>query len=410
MNKLNEMTISEFTDVFNYLLDNNKNLQEQGLTPIAIGIEGAAGIGKTSLIQQVAEKRGMTLCKLNLSQLEEVGDLVGFPQREVLLQWKSKEGTTKTKWWPENLLSKVPANVTVTNQTRMGYAVPAWLPREENPNGTILALDDYTRANALFMQATMELINEGKYISWSLPKNTTICLTTNPDDGEFSVQSLDSAQKTRFINFNLKLSVNDWASWAEFNNVDSRAINFCLLYGDEIFKKHNNIQTINPRAYTTFCKAISGIKDWEDDKSLALILNISKGCFLNDSDNVVGTLFTTFIAQRLDQLVQPKDMLMQKWDTVEPKIYGCVHEGDRFKPEIASILAIRLLNYILFYFSQKGVKESVVEDRLLEFINNDRKLFSDDLLFHIIKTVIQKYPARTNKLLLNADIRNKVIV
>ena len=410
MDNLNEMTISEFTDVLNYLLDNNKKLQEGGLTPIAIGIEGAAGIGKTSLIQQVAEKRGMTLCKLNLSQLEEVGDMVGFPQKEVLLQWTAKDGTQKTKWWPENLLSKVPVNVTVTNKTRMGYAPPAWLPNEDNPNGTILALDDYTRANQLFMQATMELINEGKYISWNLPKNTTVVLTTNPDDGEFSVQALDPAQKTRFVNFNLKLDINDWASWAEFNQVDSRAINFCLLYGEEIFKKHNGVQTINPRAYTTFCKAISGIANWEEEKSLALILNISKGCFLNDSDNIVGTLFTTFIAQRLDKLIQPKDMLMQKWETVEPRIFSCVHDADRFKPEIASILAIRLLNYILFYFSQKGVKESIVQDRLLDFVNNDRKLFSDDLLFHIIKTVISKYPARTNKLLLNADIRNKVII
>ena len=264
------------------------------------------------------------------------------------------------------------------------------------------------------MQATMELINEGKYISWNLPKNTTVVLTTNPDDGEFSVQALDPAQKTRFVNFNLKLDVNDWASWAEFHQVDSRAINFCLLYGAEIFKKHNGVQSINPRAYTTFCKAISGIPNWEDEKSLALILNISKGCFLNDSDNVVGTLFTTFIAQRLDKLVQPQDMLLQKWETVEPKIHNCVYElsGDyiKYKPEIASILAIRLLNYIIYYFSQKGVKESVVQERLLEFVNNKRKLFSDDLLFHIIKTVISKYPARTNKLLLNADIRNKVII
>ena len=164
MANLNEMTISEFTNVFNYLLDNNKTLQENGLTPIAIGLEGQAGIGKTSVIQQIAEKRGMTLCKLNLSQLEEVGDMVGFPQKEVMLQWTSKDGTQKTKWWPENLLSKVPVNVTVTNKTRMGYAPPAWLPNEDNPNGTILALDDYTRANQLFMQATMELINEGKYI------------------------------------------------------------------------------------------------------------------------------------------------------------------------------------------------------------------------------------------------------
>jgi hypothetical protein len=113
---------------------------------------------------------------------------------------------------------------------------------------------------------------------------------------------------------------------------------------------------------------------------------------------------------KLDKLVAPKDMLMQKWETVEPKIYDCVYNRDFHRTEIASILAIRLLNYILFYFSQKGNKGDVVQDRLLDFINNPRKLFSDDLLFHIIKTVISKYPARTNKLLLNADIRNKVII
>lgn len=410
MANLNEMTISEFTGVFNYLLDNNKQLHEKGLTPIAIGIEGEAGIGKTSLIQQIAKQRGMTLCKLNLSQLEEVGDLCGFPIKEVLLTWKTSQGESRSRWWPESRLSRVPEGVSITSQTRMSYAPPAWLPTEDNPNGCILILDDYTRGNQLFMQATMELINEGKYISWSLPKNTTICLTTNPDDGNFSVQSLDNAQKTRFINFNIKLSVNDWASWAEFNQIDSRAINFCLLYGEEIFKKHNGVQTINPRAYTTFCKAISGIKNWNDDNSLALILNISKGCFLNDKDNVVGTLFTTFIAQKLDKLVNPEDMLKQKWETVEPRIHDCVYENGKFKAEIASILALRLLNYILFYFSQTGVKQDIVQDRLLDFIDNPHKLFSDDLLFHIIKTVIGKYPAKTTKLLINSKIRSKVIV
>ena len=409
MANLNEMTISEFTGVFNYLLDNNKTLEEKGLTPIAVGLEGEAGIGKTAVVEQVAKKRGMTYCKINLSQLEEVGDLVGFPMKEILLQWKTKEGQSKTRWWPESLLDKVPQGVQVTSTTRMGYAPPAWVPREENPNGVIICLDDFSRANPLFMQATMELINTASYISWKLPKNTNIVLTSNPDDGEYSVSSLDNAQKTRFVNFNLKLNVEDWASWAEFNQIDSRCINFELLYGDEIFKKHNNVQTINPRAYTTFCKAISGINDWNDDKALALILNISKGCFLNDKDNVVGNLFTTFISMKLDKLIAPKDMLMQKWETVEPKIHDCVYEGERMKTEIASILAIRLLNYIMFYFSQNGAKQSIVEDRLLDFIENPRKLFSDDLLFHVIKTIIGKYPGKTTKLLINSKIRSKVM-
>lgn len=410
MANLNEMTIGEFTGVFNYLLDNNKALQDSGLSPIAIGLEGEAGIGKTTVVEDIAKKRGMSFCKLNLSQLEEVGDIVGFPMKEVLLRYKNKQGEIVQRWWPESLLSKVPANVEVTAQTRMGYAPPAWLPKKENPNGCILLLDDYTRANPLFMQATMELINTASYVSWKLPKNTSIVITSNPDDGSYSVSALDNAQKTRFVNFNLKLNVEDWASWAEFNKIDSRCINFELLYGEEIFKKHNGVQTINPRAYTTFCKAISGIKDWNDEKSLALILNISKGCFLNDSDNIVGNLFTTFISMKLDKLVSPKDMLMQKWETVEPKIYDCVYDGDRMKTEIASILALRLLNHIMFYFSQPGVKESVVQDRLLDFIENPRKLLSDDLLFHIIKTVVGKYPSRTGKLMLNSKIRAKVVV
>ena len=401
----NEMTLNEFSEILNYMLDNNKRLVEDGKTPVAIGLEGAAGIGKTSLIQEIAEKRGMTLCKLNLAQLEEVGDLTGFPVKEVLVETDNGD-----EWFPENLINKLTPDVTITNHVRMAYATPSWLPTEENPNGTMLLLDDYTRASQLFMQATMELINEGKYISWSLPKNTTIILTSNPDDGEYQVSSLDSAQLTRFVNFSVKLNVEDWASWAEFNKVDSRCINFGLQYGDEIFKKHGQIQTINPRSYTTFCKAISGIKDWQDPKSLELILNISKGCFLKDNNNVVGSLFTTFVANKLDRLITPKVMLVESWEKVEPQIFNCVYDKDNLRTDIASILATRLLNYIIVYFSQQGYKESIVNDRLIEIVENKRKLFSDDLLFHVIKTLIAKFPKQTGKLLLNPIIRKKVIM
>ena len=145
MANLNELTIGEFTGVLNYLLDNNKQLEEKGLTPIAIGIEGEAGIGKTMVVEETAENRGMTFCKINLAQLEEVGDLCGMPIKEVMLQWKTKEGEIKTRWWPESNLNKVPQGVTVTSNVRTSYAPPAWLPREENDKGCIVLLDDYTR-------------------------------------------------------------------------------------------------------------------------------------------------------------------------------------------------------------------------------------------------------------------------
>ena len=407
----NEMTLNEFKEVFSYLLDNNKHLEDSNLRPIAVGVEGEAGIGKTTLIEDIAKERGMTLCKVNLAQLEEIGDLVGMPMKECEVAWIENGQVKDKRWMPESQTKNLDLRLKLTGRVRMSYAPPAWLPVDENPNGTIVFLDDYTRANSMFMQASMEIINTASYISWKLPKYTSIVLSSNPDDGQFSVTSLDNAQKTRFINFNLKLNIEDWAKWAEEAEIDGRAINFELLYGDEIFKKHNNVQTVNPRSYTTFCKAISGLKDWNKPETLALILQISKGCFLNDKDNIIGNLFTTFIANKLDRLIQPKDMIELKWDTLEPKMKNCVYDNGQFRPEIASVLTIRFMNYVLHLFGTKGgIKESVVYDRILEIVENDEMLFSEDLIFHLVKSLVTKYPGRTGKLLMNAKIRNKIVL
>ena len=407
----NEMTLNEFKEVFTYLLDNNKQLEDKGLRPIAVGLEGEAGVGKTSIIEEIATERGMTMVKVNLAQLEEIGDLVGLPIKEYEVAWIDNGNIKDKRWMSENQTKNLDSRLKLTGRIRMAYAPPAWLPTEDNPNGIIVLLDDYTRANSMFMQATMEIINTASYISWNLPKYTSIVLTSNPDDGQFSVTSLDNAQKTRFINFNVKLNIEEWAKWAEEAEIDGRAINFELLYGNEIFKKHNGVQTVNPRSYTTFCKAISGLKDWNKPETLALILQISKGCFLNDKDNIIGNLFTTFIANKLDKLIQPKDMIELKWETLEPKMRECVYDNGNFRPDVASILTIRLMNYILYLFSIKGaIKENVVYDRILEIVNNDEMLFSEDLIFHLVKTLITKYPGRTGKLLMNATIRNKVVL
>ena len=407
----NEMTLNEFKEVFTYLLDNNKQLEDKGLRPIAVGLEGEAGVGKTSIIEEIATERGMTMVKVNLAQLEEIGDLVGLPIKEYEVAWIDNGNIKDKRWMSENQTKNLDSRLKLTGRVRMAYAPPAWLPTEDNPNGIIVLLDDYTRANSMFIQATMEIINTAQYISWHLPKYTSIVLTSNPDDGQFSVTSLDNAQKTRFINFNVKLNIEEWAKWAEEAEIDGRAINFELLYGNEIFKKHNGVQTVNPRSYTTFCKAISGLKDWNKPETLALILQISKGCFLNDKDNIIGNLFTTFIANKLDKLIQPKDMIELKWETLEPKMRECVYDNGNFRPDIASILTIRLMNYILYLFSIKGaIKENVVYDRILEIVNNDEMLFSEDLIFHLVKTLITKYPGRTGKLLMNATIRNKVVL
>ena len=408
---MNEITLKEFAQIFKFIIENNRTLEDAGRHPISVAAEGACGLGKTTAIQELANEIGATFVKINLSELEEVSDLTGFPIKE----YEVEIGGEK-KWIPSDLVNMYTcdSNASFTGNSRMGYATPAWLPREDNEKGTILLIDDYTRANSLFMQACMELINTGKYISWKLPKYTNIVLTTNPDNGGYSVTGLDSAQKSRFCSFSIKFNIDSFAEWAERFNMDDRAINFALYYNNELFDPNhpNHLDTINPRSYTTFTNIISGIENWNKPESLALILNISKGCF-HDPNNVVGSLFTSFIANKLDKLVTPEDMLMKKWDTVKEDIERCVYEKEDYHPEIAAVLNTRLLNYSVNYLKD-GNKSDVVCNRLLDLIDNsnsstDKHLFSEDLIFSIIKTIVAKFPAKTNKLLLNPAVRKKIL-
>ena len=68
------ISMKKVKDLLNHTIDNNLELQKDGITPIAVNFEGTAGLGKTSIVRQVAEEREMTFVKLNLAMVDEVGD------------------------------------------------------------------------------------------------------------------------------------------------------------------------------------------------------------------------------------------------------------------------------------------------------------------------------------------------
>jgi len=246
----NSINIKELKTITSYIVSNNDRLQKEGKKTTAIEVIGESGIGKTSAILQLAAQRRMDVVKLNLAQLEELGDLIGYPLKQFHVC--AKDGNCI--WIPETLLENyVSLGYTIVEgaESRMSYAPPAWLPKESNSNGGILILDDWNRADQRFIQAVMELLDRGQYISWSLPPNWTICLTANPDNGDYNVSSIDNAQRTRFISFDLAFDKDIWAEWAEIENIDGRCINFVLMY-PEILKKEGNVQTINARSLVTF--------------------------------------------------------------------------------------------------------------------------------------------------------------
>lgn len=188
------MNIEEVSKTINYLLDNNLKLVEKGLDKIAINLEGAAGIGKTSIVKQIAEERGATYKRINLSECEEIGDIVGIPQKEYMMI--APDGSEQRV--SEKLINQfinIGYKLCPDCDPVMTYAIPSWVPTDPEQEA-ILFLDDYTRGSALFMQAIMSLIQFGEYISWKLPKKCHLLLSSNPDDGNYSVSGLDPAQKS----------------------------------------------------------------------------------------------------------------------------------------------------------------------------------------------------------------------
>lgn len=336
--------------------------------------------------------------------------LVGFPIKEYKVL--NKDG--QAEWISADILHDLNCtDLSITNETRMSYATPAWLPREDNPNGIMLCLDDYSRASQLLIQALLELINTGSYISWKLPKYTNIVLTSNPDNGNYSVTTLDNAVKSRMVTFNGKFDIQQWAKWAENFGIDGRAINFALYYNTELFEPKNNVVVANARNYTTFCRAIAGLPKWDDDKSLEIILEISTGCFL-DKNQVVGTLFTQFIRNRLDKLISPEKLLNGDWDTVKQEIINCVYGNGstssyNYKANIANILGTRFMNYCDKYLGTDKADSKKVADRIDKFVTSDTQLFSQDIMYNIVKTICSNHTSLTNRWFLNKNIRQIAI-
>ena len=379
-----QLNVEELKSFIKHMVINNQKIQEDGKVPVAINIEGDAGLGKTSAIMQLGQELSMTTVKLNLSQLEELGDLVGFPIKE--FQVKNSEG--KTLWITEHEIETANSKGYRVVDKRMTHAAPEWI--QGKGEGGFLILDDYTRADQRFMQATMEILDRQEYVSWKLPKNWHVILTTNPDNGDYNVTTLDVAQKTRFISVELKFDVDVWAKWAEQAGIDGRCINFMLMHPESV------TQRINPRSVTTFFNAISSIEKFEDE--LPLIQMIGEGSVGAD----FAALFVMFINNKLDRIISPVDTLTKDEAYVIGALRSAVGEGDDFRADISSVMATRLANYSLVYAKTNPISDDIV-NRLVK-LTTDCESFTNDLQYFLVKEIVNGNKSKFAKLMLNSQV------
>ena len=328
----------------------------------------------------------MEVIRKNLAELEDVSDLVGYPCKEHELV----KGDL-TKWVTEGTITQyIQAGYKPTDQKRMTHAAPEWIQGKTKP--VILLLDDYSRASEKFIQATMTLLENQTYNNWSLPKGSFVILTSNPDNGNYSVSTMDSAQKTRVINVNYKFDAQVWARYAEKTGIDGRCINYLLLH-PELMKEESGI---NARTVTMFFNSLMSIDNFSNE--LPLIQQLGEAT----TNPEFTIMFTTFINNKLDKLVTPKNMLLQDNESyILGEIKSCIGQGDSYRADIASVLATRLINFTVEYAEKHTITQAII-DRLIAFATVD--LFTNDLKYIIIKNIIKGNKQKFQKLMLNTEV------
>jgi len=379
------LNANELKQFLTHIIENNRVIQKQDKIPVSVEVIGESGIGKTSTIIQLAKELELNFVKLNLSQIEEIGDLVGFPIRQFEMQ---RNEESEKIWVDENILDeKIKQGYYSTGLNRMSYCAPEWISGKES--GGILLLDDWNRADVRFIQAVMELIDRQQYISWSLPKNWHIILTANPDNGDYLVSSIDNAQKTRFITVNLKYDVDCWAKWAEENHIDGRCINFMLLHPELVTTE------INSRSVSMFFNSISSIKSF--DNQLPLIQMIGEGSVGPE----FSSMFTMFINNKLDKMISPQNIMEQDEKYVLNTLKSIVGKDDNYRADLASTLSTRIVNYLDIFSKSNSINKEVT-NRISTIINE--KIFTNDICYNMVKSIYNNNPGKFKSMMLDKNL------
>jgi len=200
------------------------------------------------------------------------------------------------------------------------------------------------------------LISTQSYMSWSLPKGSTIILTSNPDDGMYNVSDQDPAQQSRMLNVHVKFDAKIWANWAEKAKLDGRGINFVLMHPDIVGKD----KRINARSITLFLNSIRTIPNFE--ANLDLIQCLAEGSL----GTTAATMFASFIHNKLDKMITPQELLdtTVPFDKIKEQLDTLIN-GEKYRGDIANAIVTRLTNHVIH-----NVKSSEINDEHLQRVKD----------------------------------------
>lgn len=175
----------------------------------SIMLKGVHGIGKTEWVMSMAKKWGLKLVIWHASHASDATDITGLPKiiKETII-WYDKNGVKHEEVH----------EVTAT-------CPPKWMLQKEP---VLLLLDEINRGLSIAMNAIMQLTNDQTFDDIKLPEGSRIFACINPEnDGQYTVESLDPAQISRFVVYEFDPTAEEWIEgYAIPNKVHDAVIGF----------------------------------------------------------------------------------------------------------------------------------------------------------------------------------------
>lgn len=161
---------------------------------------GAPGIGKSSIVKQIAQEKAIGFIDLRLALMDPT-DLKGIP-------FYDKESHTAL------------------------WAPPAFLPKE---GAGILFLDELNSAPPSVQASAYQLILDRKVGEYELPLGWAIIAAGNREGDRGVTYRMPAPLANRFVHFEMEVDLNDWRYWAYQKNVDERIIAYISFKNEHLF-------------------------------------------------------------------------------------------------------------------------------------------------------------------------------
>ena len=169
-------------------------------TPVMLW--GPPGVGKSGLVAQLAQRHGVPMVDVRLSQMEP-SDLRGIPFRVGdLVQW----------------------------------ATPAMLPdaQRHGPRG-VLFLDEITSAAPAVSAAAYQLILDRRLGEYAIPAGWAIFAAGNRQGDRGVTYAMPAPLANRFAHVEVEVDLDDWVQWAWASGIDERLIGFLRFKPELLF-------------------------------------------------------------------------------------------------------------------------------------------------------------------------------